>query len=120
MGEINPNERSIEQRHHREMKATSGESPLLASHGPDPQDSSTVECVGDQYAHQGGDDDDGQGAHGVHHYIIGEVSEQACFRKGLGCRSGVGRWERKRESRGLSCGCRMRGELVIPEGSGHF
>lgn len=66
--EINSNECPIEQLHHRGMRATGGESLLLATHGWYPQDGSKDARIGDQDAHQG--DDDGQGTHGVYHCTV--------------------------------------------------
>ncbi|TEA31197.1 hypothetical protein DBR06_SOUSAS14010167, partial [Sousa chinensis] len=54
--EINPDECAVEQGHHREVRATSGEGLPLASGGRDPQRSSKDVCVGYQDAHKGGDD----------------------------------------------------------------
>lgn len=93
------------------MRATRGESPLLASRGRGPQDGSKDECVGDLYAHQGDSGDDGQGTHGVHHYIMG---------KGVGADRLQKRARLQKKWGGGNCGCRMRGGLVIPCGSGHF
>lgn len=74
------------------MRATHGESPLLASRGRDPQDGSKDECVGDLYAHQGDMMMMGRAPMVYTITLWGKVSEQIGFRKGLGCRRSVCVW----------------------------
>lgn len=50
------------------MRATGGESLLLAPRGRDPEHSSEDTCGGDQDVHEGRDDV--QGAHGVYQSIV--------------------------------------------------